>query len=479
VEHLKGMTPWQEFYDAVRGDDWPDCEIEQGFHKLPGWIQKECIDVHGYRPGEYRSQSMLPHRVFPVQSKTSCQLKWTWSTLFLSNGTTASCHRTNHHRFDTESFDFHNTEIKLHDRSKMLEGSWPDNGCDYCKNIEKVGGQSDRLTNLDMQGVHAPPEIDIDPRAIKVTPRIVEVYFDNVCNLKCLYCGPYFSSLWDAENKKYGTFRKNGLVISDKYTKDPDFENNKQKLFAWLESNCHHLTNFNILGGEPLFQKEFDQCLSFFDKFPAPHLNLQIYTNLHASEDKINSTIRTIKKLIDQGKIQQFTVTASLDCWGPEQEYVRFPLNLATWKRNFEILLSHDWIRLVVGSTITPLTIRTLPDLVCQLNEWRNIRPVYHYFNSVNNPSYMFIDIFGDLFMPDFEKALSLMPQDDIDQKNTYRYLQGIALQSSDNPVNHSEVLKLKTFLDEMDSRRSTEWPEVFPWLYTMFQQILSPVDQS
>ena len=473
------MTPWQEFYNTVRDIDWPDCDAEQGFHDLPDWIKYECTQVHGYKPGEYQSQSTLAHRAFPIQTKTACQLKWTWSTVFLTTGTTASCHRTDHHEFDKGVFDFHNTPEKIHDRSRMLQGLWPAKGCDYCKNIEIAGGQSDRLTNLDMPGIHAPPEIDTDAGAIKVTPRILEVYFDNTCNLKCLYCGPHFSSLWDAENKKNGTFRDNGLVISDGFIKDSNVEKNKQKLFNWLESNCHHLTNFNILGGEPLFQKDFDQCLGFFDRFPAPHLDLQIFTNLNASEDKINSTIHTVKKLVDQKKIKKFTVTASLDCWGSAQEYGRFPLDLGVWKRNFETLLGHDWITLIVGSTITPLTIRTLPDLVSQINEWRKIRSVHHYFNSVNSPSYMFIDIFGDLFVEDFEKTLCMMPQDDQDQSNTHGYLQGIAKQSAANPVNQFEVQKLKTFLDEMDRRRNTDWRKVFPWLDPVFKQILSLDHQS
>jgi hypothetical protein len=86
----------------------------------------------------------------------------------------------------------------------------------------------------------------------------------------------------------------------------------------------------------------------------------------------------------------------------------------------------------------------------------------------------MFIDIFGDLFVEDFEKTLCMMPQDDQDQSNTYRYLQGIAQQSAANPVNLPEVQKLKTFLDEMDRRRGTDWREVFPWLDPVFKQILS-----
>jgi len=473
------MTPWLEFYNSIRDSDWPDCDSEQGFHDLPDWIKQECSEIHGYQPGEYRSQSTLVQKLFPIKTETACQLKWTWSTVFLTTATTASCHRTNQHKFDITAFDFHNTPEKMHDRSRMLQGLWPEKGCDYCKNIENAGGQSDRLTNLDMPGIHAPPEIDNDTNAVKVTPRILEVYFDNICNLKCLYCGPHFSSLWDAENKKHGIFRDKGLVISNGFSKDLNIESNKQKLFHWLESNHHYLTNFNILGGEPLFQKEFDQCLVFFDKFPAPHLDLQIFTNLNATEEKINSTICTVKKLIDQKKIRKFTVTASLDCWGAEQEYVRFPLDIAVWKRNFEILLSHSWITLIVGSTITPLTIRTLPDLVEQINEWRKIRSVYHYFNSVNAPSYMFIDIFGDLFVEDFEKTLCIMPQDDQDQSQTYRYMQGIAKQSAANTVNRSEVQKLKTFLDEMDRRRNTNWQKVFPWLDPVFTRILSLDDQS
>jgi len=473
------MTPWQEFYNSVRDVDWPDCDTEQEFHDLPDWIKKQCIQIHGYRPDHFQSQSTLAQKLFPIKTETACQLKWNWSTVFLTWGTTASCHRTNSHKFDTEVFDFHNTPEKMHDRSRMLQGLWPEKGCDYCKNIESAGGQSDRLTNLDMSGMHAPPELDIDQTAVNVTPRILEVYFDNTCNLKCLYCGPYFSSLWDAENKKNGTFRDKGLLIYSKFVKDPNIEKNKQKLFHWLEFNRQHLTNFNILGGEPLFQKEFDQCLEFFDRFPAPNIDLQIFTNLNASQDKINSTIHLVKKLIDQKKIRKFTVTASLDCWGKEQEYVRFPLDLEVWKRNFETLLDHDWITLIVGSTITPLTIRTLPDLVHRINGWRSKRPVYHYFNSVNSPSYMFIDIFGDLFAEDFEKTLSMMPQDDPEQLNTYGYMQGIARQSASNLVNQPEVQKLKTFLDEMDRRRNTDWQKTFPWLEPAFTQILSQDHQS
>ena len=135
--------------------------------------------MFGYQPGQFLKTSKLPYRVFPIKTATACQLKWNWSTVYLTTEHTASCHRTNHHKFDTEKFDFHNTPEKLDDRQRMLAGEWPTKGCEYCRNIEQAGGASDRITNLDLVGMHAPVELDSNPTAIQVTPRILEVYFDN------------------------------------------------------------------------------------------------------------------------------------------------------------------------------------------------------------------------------------------------------------------------------------------------------------
>ena len=340
------MTTWQEFYQAVKDPEWPNCDDEQDFANLPKHIQQECQEVFGYVPGSFKRQSKLIQKQFPIKTATACQLKWNWSTVFLTTEETASCHRTDHHKFDTDQFDFHNTPTKLNDRTRMLQGLWPERGCGYCRDIESAGGVSDRITNLDFPGMYAPKELDADPASINVTPRILEVYFDNTCNLKCVYCGPYFSSLWDAENIKHGL---------PAFNKSPNIEQNKQKLFDWLKINREHLAVFNILGGEPLYQRELEQCLDFFEQYPAPELKLQMFSNLNARYDYLVKIITRIRRLIDNNCLREFEITASLDCWGPEQEYTRFPLDLTVWQRNFEYLLSQNWINLIVGSTITQI----------------------------------------------------------------------------------------------------------------------------
>jgi len=454
------MSTWLEFYNTIRDPNWPDCNAEDDFRLLPETIQKECQEQFGYVPGSFRNKSKLVNRRFPIVSNTACQLKWTWSTIYLTIENTASCHRTNHHKFDTDSFNFHNTASKLDDRKHMLDSQWPQTGCEYCRNIEAAGGASDRITNLDFPGIHAPPELDLDPTAISVTPRMLEVYFDNTCNLKCLYCGPHFSSLWDAENIR------NGLPA---FAKSKHIEQNKQKLFDWLTKNSQHLTVFNILGGEPLYQPELEQCLDLFERCPAPELKLQIFTNLNARLPYLEQIVKRVKQLIDQGCLREFEVTASLDCWGAPQEYVRFPLDLAVWERNFEYLLGQDWINLIINSTITPLTIKTLPALLEKINTWSQVRKIYHYQNSVNSPSYLFIDIFGDIFQQDFESALKLKPQSTPEEIASKNYLVGIAKQSAHPQPNTKEITKLFDFLNTMDQRRHTHWPTVFPWLVDEF----------
>ena len=41
---------WSNFYNNIKDDSWPACEYEEAFYTLPIHIQKECIDVFGFKP---------------------------------------------------------------------------------------------------------------------------------------------------------------------------------------------------------------------------------------------------------------------------------------------------------------------------------------------------------------------------------------------------------------------------------------------
>ena len=83
---------------------------------------------------------------------------------------------------------------------------------------------------------------------------------------------------------------------------------------------------------------------------------------------------------------------------------------------------------------------------------------------------YMFIDIFGPIFVDDFDRALALKPVGTPEQRSSRDYLAGIAKQSAGNP-RPDMIVKLFDFLNEIDRRRLTSWPQTFPWLIDEFKK--------
>lgn len=409
----------------------------------------------------------MPSRYFPIKTQTACPLKWSWSTLYLYDGLTASCHRTGWDKLTVDNFDqFHNTIKKQQERQSMLEGQWPSNSCAYCQKLEEHNGFSDRKLHLSIPDQY-PNELDLNPTLTDVVPTILEVYFNNICNLSCLYCMPTLSSKINQENKKFGNFNQNGVVLEGIDTADttPLVE----KLWNWLDRYSMNLKRFHVLGGEPLYQSEFYQLLDYLDKKAHPNLELHIVSNLAVGTEKLQEVCDRFQALLSNKKLKRVDVTCSIDCWGEQQEYVRYGLDLKLWQKNFETLLGKKWIKLNINQTISVLTIKTMPELLNQLAIWRKIRPIGHFFSEVTPaPTYMMPHIFGNnVFREDFEKILNLIPESESKQ-----YMSGIANRINQSTPDTAEIIKLHTFLNEKDRRRNTRWQETFPWLENIFEKV-------
>jgi len=409
---------------------------------------------------------------FPVDTATACQLKWTWSTIMLNRSTTSSCHRVRQDTLTPENFlNFHNTPKKLNDRQLMLEGKRPAGGCEYCYKIEDAGGYSDRQHHASFEDL-TPPELLLDNTATTVTPRILEVYFSNVCNLSCLYCGPWFSSVWENEIKKHGDFGRSIDMGYANWKQNSNYSEMVEKLWQWMRENSQHLRRFHILGGEPFHQKEFVDCLNHFDQYPNPECEFVIITNLMVDDKRMDYYIERIENLVSNNKLAGLQITASLDCWGPQAEYIRTGLNLEQWQRNFEKLLLVPNLRLQINHTVSNLSIPYMPELLEKVNEWSKVKKVYLCFMTVVTPSFMNPDIFdGKIYEDAFEKIFKLMPNDLPFDRSMINYLDGMRKQINSAQVNAQEIQKLKKFLTIIDKRRSTNYPELFPWLDDIFEK--------
>ena len=414
------------------------------------------------------------NKYFPIQSETACQLKWTWSSIYLYNGQTNSCHRVNRSDLTVDTFaDFHNTPKKIADRELMLQGQWPQGGCEYCKKIEDAGGVSDRIMQLNVPDL-TPPELELDLQATKVTPRIVEVYFDNVCNMSCIYCEDRFSSRIQQENSRYGRFEKNGLVIDN--ISQPHLEKDRltEEFWIWMDQHYSTVRRFHILGGEPFYQRQFDTCMDFLYNHKNAELEFNIISNLMIAPEKFKNYIARIRELVATRKIKRFDLTASIDCWGPEQEYIRHGLNLDQWRENFEYLVKERWITLNINQVISALSVPSIPALIEYINGHRQSREIGHHLITVNTPSHMNPDIFGaGFFDNDFKKILSIMPEDTWQQKEIKNYMLGVSCQIAQAGRNTQEIIKLLTHLNEIDRRRNLNWQKIFPWLTKELEHVV------
>ena len=404
-------------------------------------------------------------KFFPIRTATACQLKWNWSTLYLHGGKTASCHRTGWSDIAPENFDqFHNTEKKQFERQRMLQGLWPEESCQYCREIEESGGYSDRLLHLDIPDM-SPPELEQDPTATQVTPTILEVFFDNTCNMACLYCIPHLSSQINQENAKFGDWIYKDIELKT-VPRDSDYDKMLDKFWQWMPANSRNLKRINVLGGEPFYQKEYYKLLDYVRENPHPDLELGVVTNLMVSEDKLEAMIDTWKSLLSHRHLRRIDVTCSIDCWGPEQTYVRHGLDLDTWEKNFNRLLDCKWLKININQTISVLTIKTMPALLSRLKSWRAKHKIGQFFSETSpQPSYLMPNILGPVFDEDFRTIIDLMPRDDEQDQKAIEYMSGIAGRISASNRNYEEIDKLKNFLDEKDRRRNTNWRQAFPWL--------------
>ena len=416
----------------------------------------------------------MVHKYFPIRTDTACQLKWSWSTLYLYSGQTASCHRTGWGQITPNTFDtFHNTEKKQQERQQMLQGKWPDHSCSYCRDIEAGGGFSDRMLHLTIPD-QSPVELETDPTAVIVTPTILEVFFDNTCNMACLYCIPQLSSKINQENRQFGDFVSNGVELKS-VEASPDHKQMLEKFWQWMSNNSTKLKRFNALGGEPFYQAEFEQLLEYFENSQHPNLELGIVTNLMIDSNKLLKYLNRFENLLVNKRLKRIDITCSIDCLGSEQEYVRYGIKLDRWIKNFELIILQKWLTVNINQTICLLTIKTMPELLNRLKDWRKNKKIGHYFSAVSpQPSYLMIDILGaDIFVDDFQKILNCMPTETEQDRTAYNYMEGLANLVRQSSPNIDELNKLKIFLNEKDRRRNTNWKTVFPWLIKELEHVV------
>lgn len=412
------------------------------------------------------------NKIFKLEEDSKvCVYKWRWSTIFLNRGTTASCHRGRHWDIDENTItDFHNHPGKLSDREKMLNNEWPGNGCEYCRDVEKAGGVSDRVLSFNDAGILHKDVIN-DPTETRTQPTLVEVYFNNLCNQACIYCNPAFSSVIEQEVRKYGKSQYSYPYSTWEQDARDKYDLYLEKFWEWMNVNAQTILVFQILGGEPMYQKEFDMCLDFFENNPCPDLTWKIFSNMNHDPEKLKVKIQRIKNLIDSKKIKRMEIVASIDCWGEDLEFIRDGLNLNEAEENINLILDTEGIDLMIHATMSVFSLRSMPMLVEKVHEWNKKKFVPFHWNTIASPDFFSVYVFGDKLVRYIDKVIEKF--DEFGGVRDYQQtLPGIKQRMLDSKPDIAMINNLVGFMGDLDIRRKRDWAARFPEIAQIANEI-------
>ena len=412
-------------------------------------------------------------------------MKWTHSTVYLTDGVSASCHRVQGDPLEIRDgeLNFHNLPAKLEARRKMLRGEWPGRGCEHCKHIEEAGGTSDRQIHLNLEGTTAPPELDTDLTAVDVTPRQLEVYWGNTCNQKCFYCGAHYSSQIQQEEERFGHFEKDGVVISPRWKKNSDIEEHTELLFKWFDKHLNKLHKIMVMGGEPFLQKETFRFIEYLEKGNYPDLSLVFFSNHNIEHERFKKWMDRLEVLQKSGRLDKIQLFFSCDALGPEGEYVRTGLDLKVALKNFEYILHNTSFDQGINSALTVAAVPGMPAMVKYINECSKIKPIYWSMMKANQYEigprpYMYPGIFGAKINEwGLREAVEMFDirshgHDDSVKVSHKTYMKGIVREFDVREPSEKRQRQFVTYLEELDRRRGTDWKKIYPQIHEEIKKI-------
>lgn len=307
--------------------------------------------------GEFKNTEALLKTVSP----SFCVAKWNQVSMHLGAGLTHSCHHPAPHKIPLDEISrspsaLHNTEFKKHQRKLMLEGQRPKE-CNYCWRVEdaKTGAGenhvfSDRITKSSEKWAKPYIErIQNLPWNANVNPTYLEVSFDTVCNFKCAYCSPSFSSTWRAEIDEHGPYEMQDLTLhSLEYLEQtgampiPITKYNPyvEAFWKWFPGAAKDLHVFRITGGEPLLSKQVFRVLDWLIDNPQPQMEFNINSNLGVPEKLMDEFIKKMIIIQEKKAVGVFKVYTSNEAHGKQAEYIRFGLNYNNWLRDCHRVLA-------------------------------------------------------------------------------------------------------------------------------------------
>ena len=414
--------------------------------------------------------------------KGMCFAKWSQVTIHLGAGITHSCHHVGAHKIPLDELAkdpgaLHNTSEKKLRRKEMLAGKRPVE-CDYCWRIEdNTKEYSDRVLKSSSPWSQVDKDIIMTSTGDEnIYPRYVEVSFSNVCNFKCSYCGPAFSSKWTEEIKakgQYQLFTKGYNGIKDHEIPYTNKEENPyvEAFWKWFPDAVTHMHIFRITGGEPLLSKHTFKVINYLLENPQPNLKFAINSNACPPNDIWKRFVKLIKKLEDTGSVKRFDLFTSAESYGEQAEYSRDGMDWKLFEDNINYFLENNNSNIIIMSAFNILSLPTLNSYLRFVNSYKRkfgSKRITVDFAYVRHPEFLDIKIATPNLIDKYLKPCIIYIKE-MSRFSQFEYLKFnriyedcLSLLDKDTDVS-LDRLRFYQFIKEYDSRRGKNFIQTFP----------------
>ena len=214
-------------------------------------------------------------------------------------------------------------------RASIKQGILHPKYCRNCIDNEGAGFGSERDWHNNIS-----PEFDCSTASLDdYKPALIDVRWNNTCNLACSYCSSYFSTKWAS-------------IVGESFNQT--IKSDYQDIIDYIESHSDTVKEVALVGGEPLMMKENDRLL---DILPDDVL-ITVITNMTTDFDRFSVP----QKLLKRSRVGW---SMSFDSVHKRFEYVRWG---STWKR-FDT------------------NVNTVVDRVANSGQYCGIQAVYNIYN--------------------------------------------------------------------------------------------------
>ena len=441
---------------------------------------------------------------FPPE-KTICKWRWSYPVIHVSRGEVRTCDKPYNIQLTEQDFELHGTDAFINNpylmerRREKLHGM-RHKDCFTCIKLEDRGMPSSRsgvepFVNYMNRTVGIPGDFEAmkykdDERLLRADhPDILEISLSNLCNLKCLYCGPAFSSSWEREEVEHGH-----MALAETETRAHSTPPSFHKYFwAWFEKIHLSLDRVIFIGGEPLLNPQFTDYvqrieaimtaskrrgLRNFDKHP---FRFHVISNFSVNDERFDRFLNLLPTLTENHHV---VLEASCESFGPRAEYIRYGMNWDRFVHNVDRVLAVDSPRLQFGlqMAINALCVTSLTELL----EWMfDLQNKHHTFidckeNIVVAPEHLSPYVLTPDFALNLRKSIKFVEKTFANPKFSFydprfgkethlrwqpylRFMTGVRNEILAAPHHHSLRAQLHEFIREMDRRRGTNFLMTFP----------------